>query len=109
MADQAERVILEAVEGGVGLVRYRGDLVLGFEDYAFRLVCHLRCLEHHEGTSLKCREHGLAVARRDTPLRLATVVEGGDLRSRHSPARKSFVEKPNRRAVLICGQDLEAP
>jgi hypothetical protein len=28
------------------------------------LVCHLRCLEHHEGTRLKCREHGLAVARR---------------------------------------------
>ena len=34
------RFLLEAVEGGVGLVRYRGDLVLGFENYAFRLVCH---------------------------------------------------------------------
>ena len=78
------RFLLEAVEGGVGLVRYRGDLVLGFENYAFRLVCHLRCLEHHEGTRLKCGEHGLAVARRYTPLRLAPVVEGGDLRSRHA-------------------------
>ena len=34
------RFLLEAVEAGVGLVHYRGDLVLGFEDYAFCLVCH---------------------------------------------------------------------
>src|ERR1017187_5060897 len=90
MADQAERVIL------------------GFEDYAFRLVCHLRCLEHHEGTSLKCGEHGLAVARRYTPLRLAPVVEGGDLRSCQPPARKALVEEPDCRAILVSGQNLEA-
>src|ERR1019366_3081608 len=103
------RFLLEAVEGGVGLVRYRGDLVLGFENYAFRLVCHLRCLEHHEGTRLKRGEHGLAVARRYTPLSLAPVVEGGDLRSCQPAARKALVEEPNRRAILVRGQYLEAP
>ena len=34
------RFLLEAVEPGVGLVHYRSDLILGFEDYAFCLVCH---------------------------------------------------------------------
>src|ERR1035437_767012 len=68
-----------------------------------------RCLEHHEGTRLKCREHGLTVARRYTPLCLAPVVEGGNLRSRLPSARQCFVEKPDRRAILVCGQDLEAP
>ena len=34
------RLFLEAVQPGVGLVHYRTDLILGFEDYAFRLVCH---------------------------------------------------------------------
>jgi hypothetical protein len=34
------RFLLEAVQPGVGLVRYRGDVVLGFEDYALYLVCH---------------------------------------------------------------------
>jgi hypothetical protein len=33
-------LLLEAVEASVGLVHYRGDQVLGFKDYAFRLVCH---------------------------------------------------------------------
>jgi hypothetical protein len=47
--------LLEAVEAGVGLVHHRGDLILGFEDYALCLVCHLRCLEHHEWTRLKRR------------------------------------------------------
>ena len=84
------------------------SLIHIFEDDAFRLVCHLRCLEHHEGTSLKCREHGLAVARRYTPLRLAPVVEGGDLRGGHPPARQSFVQKPNRRAVFVRRQYFEA-
>ena len=32
--------LLEAVQAGVGLVHYWGDLVLGFEDYALCLVCH---------------------------------------------------------------------
>src|ERR1017187_5702916 len=68
-----------------------------------------RCLEHHEGTRLERGENGLAVARRHAPLRLAPVVKGGDLRSRHSPARKSFVEEPNRRAILVRGQDLQTP
>jgi hypothetical protein len=49
-----------------------------------------------------------AIARRHAPPRLAPVVEGGDLRRRLPPARKSFVEKPNRRAILVRGQDLEA-
>src|ERR1039457_4278015 len=69
----------------------------------------LRCLEHHERTCLERGKDRLPVARRDTPLRLAPVVAGGDLRSRHPPARKSFVEKPNRRAILVGGEDLEAP
>jgi len=46
---------------------------------------------------------------RHAPLRFAPIVEGGDLRSRHSPAWKRFVEKPDRRAILVGGQDLEAP
>src|ERR1019366_328580 len=60
-----------------------------------------RCLEHHNGTRQECGEHRLAVARCHAPLRLAAVVEGGDLRSRHSPAGKSFVEEPDRRAILV--------
>ena len=34
------RFLLEAVQAGVGLVHYRADLILGFEDYALCLVCH---------------------------------------------------------------------
>src|ERR1035438_5720897 len=60
-----------------------------------------RCPEHHEGTCLECGENRVAVARRHAPLRLAPVVKGGDLRSRQPPARKSFVEKPNRRPVFV--------
>ena len=36
------RFLLEAVEAGVGLVHYRADLILGFEDYALCLVCHFK-------------------------------------------------------------------
>src|ERR1019366_2277407 len=68
-----------------------------------------RCLEHHNGTRQKRGEHGLPVARRHAPLRFAPVVEEGDLRRRHSAARKSFVQEPNRRAVLIRGQHFETP
>src|ERR1035438_6740383 len=67
-----------------------------------------RCLDHHEGTRLKCREHGLPVARRYTPLCLAPVVEGGDLRSSQPPARKGLVEKTDCRAVFVRRQYLEA-
>src|ERR1022692_653952 len=68
-----------------------------------------RCLKHHNGTRKECGEHRLAVARRYTPLCLAPVVEGGDLRSRNSPAGKSFVKEPDRRAIPIRGQNPEAP
>ena len=33
-------LLLEPIQAGVGLVHNRGDLILGFEDYAFCLVCH---------------------------------------------------------------------
>src|SRR5271157_2156680 len=68
-----------------------------------------RCLEHHNGTRQECDEHCLPVSRRHAPLRLAPVIEEGDLRSRQPAARKSFVEKPDRRAILVCRQDLQAP
>src|ERR1035438_6288391 len=68
-----------------------------------------RCLEHHEGTRLECGENRLAVARRDPPLVLAAVVVEGNLRGRLTPARKGFVEKPDGCAILVCGQDLQAP
>jgi len=32
--------LFEAVQAGVGLADDRGDLVLGFENYAFRLIRH---------------------------------------------------------------------
>lgn len=35
-----DSAFFEAVQPGVGLVHYRADLILGFEDYAFCLVCH---------------------------------------------------------------------
>ena len=35
------RFLLEAVQAGVGLVDDRGDLVFGFENYAFRLIGHI--------------------------------------------------------------------
>jgi hypothetical protein len=34
------RFLLEAVQARVGLADDRGDLVLGFENYAFRLIRH---------------------------------------------------------------------
>ena len=38
------RFLFEAVQAGVGLADDRGDLVLGFENYAFRLVGHFTLL-----------------------------------------------------------------
>ena len=68
-----------------------------------------RRTDRHEGTRLERGEHGLTVARRHAPLALALVVEEGDLRGRLAPPRHGLVEEPDHRAVLIRGQDLEAP
>src|ERR1019366_417964 len=68
-----------------------------------------RCLEHHNGTRQKCGEHRLAVTRRHAPLPLALVVVEGDLRRRLPPAGHGLIEEPNRRAVLVGGQHLQAP
>ena len=41
------RFLFEAVETGVGLVDNGSYRVFGFEDYAFRLIAHLCCLDGH--------------------------------------------------------------
>src|ERR1017187_2505074 len=67
-------------------------------------------LEFHEPpTADHGHQHSLAVTWRYAPLPLALVVVKGDLRRRLPPAGHGLVEEPDRRAVLVGGQHLQAP
>ena len=70
----------------------------------------LEVLKRDQGPVIE--HHGqdrLAVTWRHAPLPLALVVVEGDLRRRLPPAGHGLIEEPNRRAVLVGGQHLQAP